>query len=1159
MEGPPGYGKSTVVTELIDQLSLHHPVAYFFCRVGLEHQSWSDIIKTWTWQLLEQRPQRELINGVFNFHLATLGTTTPLMQYFRALIWLLGQLHSPYIFLDGLDENPALQDIGAQEFSSQFQDISRYAKMFTSSRPDPGIGYTLPTETGGFIRLVVERNANEGDISSFIEDGVSRLRCDEPTSNLVRNKLSAGANGMFLWTKLMLHHLHHQVTLGGIKAALEEPLDGLDPIYSRILSNMANQPAPRARIAARVLQWVYSATRPLSLSELEIALAIDPKLGYYSDRLTKENWVQNIRAVVQESCAPLLEIHDRNETVRFAHASAPQYLQTLAAPGSPRPYNLDRFPLVPARRLPYLAACCLAYLADPDIDFVKPDSSKFVFAANREEHLAKHKFLHYAALNLWEHFPQLDDGADSASSSGLKIALASFFSTEKSLVKWLQLYQVLGGTAKLGRKGEFHPEARRFASLKKYPPFGQLGFTDGKMFVRWDRWVSEDTLNGHHCSPITIASFFDFTSVVREQLDAGVSVDDDAVFGYTPFLYAVHGDASRAAKLLVLAGADPMKTTQLGYGAARYASRNCLKILPSILNTKGPWMSQQDCEGRTVLHAITASVGWHPDVMIGFLSLSTAEDLARPDSLGRTALHMAASINSSDLAALLWHRLSRGHESMDNEPHGLLSTSIQEAFTPSTSHAIKAWASDWQSFLKRRGALREDTSTGTQLAGHPTISNRGILQNLVQEIKSFILQEILRLIGPAVDMVDTLGRTALHIAADLRHQASDNKASEPVMSDKYKSIEQLLAADLDPFMRNKAGQLPVHVASALCDWSVVMLLSTAMQERTKMAGRVKRSVMERKTTLDLQRFLGEQDNEAPPPIAAETAWMARNKKGPFGRSLQDVAEVTVMLRDRFSTCSSTLGQDEKVRTTLVRRILDIAAYWVGTAAAVDIGGLRSHPDPPRVPLRLERGHVRKIEIFVAAPKHYYGCKKLKRRSTLEYPIRADVKSCAADKFGQRCWPRQPGTESDGTQADSSDEDGDCHPSHPVVPPSLGLLNSLQDDGAADEVGHPFLRWSSPAADDEPGKPLPPPILGDSKLWVHVPFSGDLDVSKQTWPVALTHDSARYRTLGKATRRWLNSLEEGQQINLTVAEGFSLHRDIAKFSRFGVVVYRDTIF
>jgi len=57
-------GKSTMVTKLIEDLQAKHPVAFFFCRVGEERQSWGDIIRTWIWQFLEQKPEPDLIDGV---------------------------------------------------------------------------------------------------------------------------------------------------------------------------------------------------------------------------------------------------------------------------------------------------------------------------------------------------------------------------------------------------------------------------------------------------------------------------------------------------------------------------------------------------------------------------------------------------------------------------------------------------------------------------------------------------------------------------------------------------------------------------------------------------------------------------------------------------------------------------------------------------------------------------------------------------------------------------------------------------------------------------------------------------------------------------------------------------------------------------------------
>jgi len=53
-----------MVTKLIEDLQAKHPVAFFFCRVGEERQSWGDIIRTWIWQFLEQKPEPDLIDGV---------------------------------------------------------------------------------------------------------------------------------------------------------------------------------------------------------------------------------------------------------------------------------------------------------------------------------------------------------------------------------------------------------------------------------------------------------------------------------------------------------------------------------------------------------------------------------------------------------------------------------------------------------------------------------------------------------------------------------------------------------------------------------------------------------------------------------------------------------------------------------------------------------------------------------------------------------------------------------------------------------------------------------------------------------------------------------------------------------------------------------------
>ncbi len=60
--------------------------------------------------------------------------------------------------------------------------------------------------------------------------------------------------------------------------------------------------------------------------------------------------------------------------------------------------------------------------------------------------------------------------------------------------------------------------------------------------------------------------------------------------------------------------------------------------------------------------------------------------------------------------------------------------------------------------------------------------------------------------------MDDLGRTALHVAAALRRQQPEMQDCEVGISDKQRSVEMLLAAGSDPFVRNNSGQRPKEVA-----------------------------------------------------------------------------------------------------------------------------------------------------------------------------------------------------------------------------------------------------------------------------------------------------------------------------------------------------------
>lgn len=503
----------------------------------------------------------------------------------------------------------------------------------------------------------------------------------------------------------------------------------------------------------------------------------------------------NIRQLITDYCGSLLEIHERSGTVQFAHASVIQYLESVSAKAEPMPYEVDHFPLVLAKRVPHLAATCLTYLAYDDIDYVKPDKSLSVYGASLDKHLQNHPFLRYAAMELWTHFAPVEDDT-STSAKELVEAISHFFKNEKNLVKWLQLYQLLGGVSANRNRGEdgFHPGSARFVGLVQSQTILQkLGCPAGNnMFSRWDRWTNEDAFNGNYCTPITIAAFFDLTGVVRQQLDEGVPADDNSVFGITPFLYAVHGDALEAAKLLLDKGADPAGISDAGYGAARYVSRNCLSVLPVVLGIDGPWATQRDKdEGVTVFHNVVSTVGWNPLVVSGFLDLSNAEALDQLDFLGRTALHRAASINTNEGVTITRGRLTgsadTGH-SKQNKDQKILSSSLEEAFTPNTKPGIETWAQGWCEFFSTNDGSADSSDSPQQ----PPSLARSSVQELVWNIRAHILRELV-LWKPQLNIQDRLGRTTLHMAVNA---AGADKTVEALAS----PLEILLAAGANPFV-----------------------------------------------------------------------------------------------------------------------------------------------------------------------------------------------------------------------------------------------------------------------------------------------------------------------------------------------------------------------
>jgi hypothetical protein len=124
VRGPPGCGKSTLGTSIIDQLAMDGPTAYFFCN--FEDPDRSDLTaipRTLTWQLVFKKPH--LADRVYDIYLETAGATTSVESYKKALTILLKDGEPCYVVIDGLDECRGRYN----EIQKASYHISTYAKL----------------------------------------------------------------------------------------------------------------------------------------------------------------------------------------------------------------------------------------------------------------------------------------------------------------------------------------------------------------------------------------------------------------------------------------------------------------------------------------------------------------------------------------------------------------------------------------------------------------------------------------------------------------------------------------------------------------------------------------------------------------------------------------------------------------------------------------------------------------------------------------------------------------------------------------------------------------------------------------------------------------------------------------------------------------------
>ncbi|KAI9872454.1 MAG: hypothetical protein M1830_001605, partial [Pleopsidium flavum] len=629
ISGIPGSGKTHTSSFIVEYLKETHLTAYFYCDTKDDRKrTLLGILRTWASQLLSQRPH--LLADVYKIYERKRAASVS--DVIEALQILLASYDGTQcvLILDGLDE---CEPLVRGQCLALLPDLLPSAKVLLVSRDEGDIrlGVESLGSTCGVATVKITVDDTQSDIYRMVVEEVKQLYLeDESLDQAVSRRLIEGANGMFLWIRLMIDQLSQQATIEEVEEALEDLPTGLNDTYGRLLLRILNYSPAKRTIAEKILRWMVCASRPLSVAELGEALAISGG----EDRFNPKKRVINPRKTILDLCAPLIELEEPTQRLKLVHASVKDFLlSTTIRDEASRSLRVDE-------RLTQseIAKVCLTYLSYGNREFAVVNSDVEISLRNLDGHLKAHPFLEYSTLNWWIHAQSAIESGKSDNPSDvideMRTVLLRFMQSESTNVKWLQAFHYLRAkslssfvhrtTEDDGHGYGIQLELRSLVHLLNSDlSESTLWFKHLEDGPRWRRFLSK-RVPVYCYPPIHLASIFDFVTVIDSQLENGVAVDMADHMGQTPLIAASRCEAPSAANFLIDKGAD--------------------------INKPCTW------SGVTPLHEVFCSEASSGDISFKMLPLflKAGSDVQARDHNSYTALHDCCSFRAHEARLITW-------------------------------------------------------------------------------------------------------------------------------------------------------------------------------------------------------------------------------------------------------------------------------------------------------------------------------------------------------------------------------------------------------------------------------------------------------------------------------------------------------------------------
>ncbi|KAI9432788.1 hypothetical protein H4582DRAFT_2102105 [Lactarius indigo] len=605
-----------------------------------------------------------------------------------------------YLVLDGLDECP--YDSGLPSPRERLLDLiddivslrHPTLRLCITSRPEFDIRTALEPLATQQLFLHNETGQIQdinNYIAHFIRSDRKTKRWRDEEKDMVIDKLTEKADGMFRWVYCQLEVLRHCFPTN-LRRILEELPKSLDETYKRILKEIDN--ANRAH-AYRLLQCLAVASRPFRVEELADVLAFDVGPGGIPSMIADWRWEDREEAVLS-ACSSLVDVivDDGFRVVQFSHFSVKEFLTSDRLVDCAEDVSCFHISVEPSHMI--LAQACLGVLLSLDDGTEDKDGIKKVplvrYAAEYWVGHAKVGNVEMRIKDAMDDFFDIDkpyfrswvrihdvdkperswqDATLTSASPLYYAAFCGFHGLVKRLIdKHLQQLSALGGRCGTPLHATLfngHFEVAQLLrergadlnalNVKKVTPLHLVSQHGHLTAAKWllDRGADVNFQDTYRQTPLYWAAACGNIEVARILLEHNAEVNTRVVDGSTPLMAASLYGYTDVVQYLLDHNADADIRDDEGNTALHFAAQfGQLEVCRTLLE-RNVEVNPQDNEGSTPLHR--ASQGWTREQLdVVQLLLDHGADVQLRNCRGKTPSEVSSGPDRQEIMRLLsWH------------------------------------------------------------------------------------------------------------------------------------------------------------------------------------------------------------------------------------------------------------------------------------------------------------------------------------------------------------------------------------------------------------------------------------------------------------------------------------------------------------------------